>query len=80
MDRCTVLESMYEVIKESTEWCLDSEDKVYGNYIDGVISVTEKILEKIKLEEDKMLNSMKNVLKVSPTNLDDYTTICGCRD
>ena len=46
MNKNIILETTYETIKESVEWALDSEDKVFGNYIDGVITLTSNLLEK----------------------------------
>lgn len=50
MNRSTILEAMYEVIKESTEWGLGEKD--YGQFVDGVVAMTEKILE-LSYEEYK---------------------------
>ena len=53
MNKSMILEAMYEVIKESTEWGLGEKD--YGQFVDGVVSAVEKLLEKeealLKLEE-----------------------------
>ena len=69
MNRFTVLEAMYEVIKDSTEWSFDSEDKVYGNYIDGVIAMTETMLEKGK--EEQRIMSRLNTLEESIVKCED---------
>ena len=45
MDRNTVLETMYKVIKESLAWGIDSRDNSYGHFLDGVVAVTETLLK-----------------------------------
>lgn len=77
MNKNMILESMYEVIKESTKWHLDSEDKVYCHFIDGVVSVTKKMLEKCEIME---LEAKTSVLKSATTYLEQghksaYTTM-----
>lgn len=42
--RNIILESMYEVIKDSTEWGVS--EKEYGMFVDGVVAMTDKMLEK----------------------------------
>lgn len=68
MSRSTILEAMYEVIKESTEWGLGEKD--YGQFVDGVVSVVEKLLEKeealLKLEEP-----FKNIGEAAKSCIDD---------
>lgn len=59
MSRSMILEAMYEVIKESAEWGVSEKD--YGMFVDGVIAMTERMLEKNDLlnnccvKEDSML-------------------------
>lgn len=59
MNRNMILEAMYEVIKESTDWGVTEKD--YGMFVDGVIAMTERMLEKNDLlnnccaKEDSML-------------------------
>lgn len=61
MSRSMILEAMYEVIKDSTEWGVGCEDGSYGNYVDGVMAMTEAMLDKNELlldgrcKEDSML-------------------------
>ena len=49
MDRKYILEAMYNVIKESTEWGV-SED-IYGMFVDGVIAMTDEMLKGFELKE-----------------------------
>lgn len=61
MNRSMILEAMYEVIKDSTEWGVGCEDSSYGEYIDGVVAMTEAMLNKNEIlngccaKEDSML-------------------------
>lgn len=50
MDRMTVLEAMYETVKESLDWAFECRDDDYSYYMDGVVDVTEKLLEKVNAE------------------------------
>ena len=60
MSRGMILEAMYEVIKDSTEWGVGEKD--YGMFVDGIVAMTEAMLEKNELvlncddnKEDSML-------------------------
>ena len=60
MSRSMILEAMYEVIKDSTEWGVGEKD--YGMFVDGIVAMTEAMLEKNELvlhcddnKEDSML-------------------------
>lgn len=50
MNRMDILESMYEVIKDSLEWGLDTKE--YGYFVNGVADMTETMLKRLK---DKQL-------------------------
>lgn len=52
MDKNEIIETAFETIKESTEWGLEDEGKTYGHWIDGVVTVTDKLLEKINEEKN----------------------------
>lgn len=56
MDRTTILESVYETVKDSLEWAETYEEKYY-HYIDGVISMSENLLKKlnrtVNVDEEK---------------------------
>lgn len=45
MDRNTILEAMYKVIKNSLEWGVDCRSNSYGYFVDGVIAATESLLK-----------------------------------
>ena len=60
MDRNMVIETAYEAIKDSLEWTdsyksdgngVDS----YSNYIDGIVTMTENILNKLENEKEGRL-------------------------
>ena len=48
MNRGMILEAMYEVISESLEWGIT--EKEYGMFVDGVVAMTEKLIEDTRLE------------------------------
>lgn len=45
MNRMDILESMYEVIKDSLEWGLDTKE--YGYFVDGIVAMTEVMLKQL---------------------------------
>lgn len=45
MNRMDILESMYEVIKDSLEWGLDTKE--YGYFVNGVADMTEAMLKQL---------------------------------
>ena len=49
MNRGMILEAMYEVISESLEWGIT--EKEYGMFVDGVVAMTEKLIEDTRLED-----------------------------
>lgn len=63
MNRSDILEAMYEVIKDSTEWGVSCEDGSYGEYVDGVVAMTEALLNKHKIKEVCMLEKLENFEK-----------------
>lgn len=48
MNKDTILECMYKVIKDSLEWGVDGRNNSYGYFVDGVVAITEEMLEKEK--------------------------------
>lgn len=48
MNKMDILESMYEIIYESMDWGVECKDNSYGEFISGVIYMTDKLLEKEK--------------------------------
>lgn len=49
MNKNTILECMYKVIKDSLEWGIT--EKEYGMFVDGVVAMTEKLIEDTRLED-----------------------------
>lgn len=48
MDKHQIIETAFEIIKDSTEWGTECKDnKGYGYWIGGVITVVEELLMKI---------------------------------
>lgn len=47
MDKNKIIEVAYETIKESTEWGIVNEGKEYGNWIDGVVAMTDALINEI---------------------------------
>ena len=45
MSRNSIIETAYKTIKNNTEWGVECESKAFGYFIDGVISMTETLLE-----------------------------------
>lgn len=57
MDKNKIIEVAYKAIKESTEWGMGCESKEYGNWIDGVITMADNLIEEIDMEEHKLLQN-----------------------
>lgn len=45
MNKDTILECMYKVIKDSLEWGVESRNGSYGYFVDGVVAVAEELLK-----------------------------------
>ena len=60
ISRSMILESMYEVIKDSTEWGVSCEDGSYGNYVDGVMAMTDKMLDKNSPRTEMFKNAINS--------------------
>ncbi len=52
MDKNQIYETAFETIKESTEWGLEDESKTYGHQIDGVVAMTDNLIDKLKEEKN----------------------------
>lgn len=70
MDREKILEIFYEVVHESVEWYAeDSKNKTYTSFIDGVLSMTDKLLEKVEINNSSTIEDVTHVnTTVSQTN------------
>ncbi len=52
MDKNQIIETAFEVIKESTEWGIEDKSDRYGHFIDGVVTVVDRLLYKINEEKN----------------------------
>lgn len=48
-----IYETAFETIKESTEWGIEEDGKTYGHWIDGVVTVVDNLLDKLKEPVEK---------------------------
>ena len=53
MDKNQIIETAFETIKESTEWGIEEEGKVYGYWIEGVVAVVDNLLDNFKEEKNR---------------------------
>ena len=63
MIKTLVLEAMYEAVSESLEWGIDCKDGSHSYFIDGIVAVTERMLEKLEDEGNNSLNNLKEAMK-----------------
>ena len=52
-----IYKGAFDVIQESREWAYDVEPKEYANFVDGVVTLAQELLDKITItqqEQDKM--------------------------
>ena len=52
-----IYKGAFAVIQESREWSYDAEPKEYANFVDGVVTLAEELLDQITIaqqEQDKM--------------------------
>ncbi|MBQ4523514.1 MAG: hypothetical protein IJA10_11275 [Lachnospiraceae bacterium] len=47
MDKNTVIETAYKTIKNNAEWGIECENKTFGYFVDGIIAMTDAMLERI---------------------------------
>ena len=60
INKCFVLEVMYRAIKDSMEWGSGCEDNSHTMFIDGIIAMTEILLDEInKLESGCIENEQE---------------------
>lgn len=52
MDKNQVIETAFEAIKESTEWGIEEDGKTYGHFVDGIVTVVDRLLDKIREEKN----------------------------
>lgn len=58
MDENLIYKTAFEAIKESTEWGIEEDGKIYGHWVDGVMTFAGDLLNKIK--EEKNGKSIEN--------------------
>ena len=80
MSRSMILEVMYEVIKDSIEWGVSCENGSYGNYVDGVMAMTEEMLKKTEIEDrckevEDNVNKLSIILDAAKKYTDEYEDI-----
>lgn len=46
MNRNTVIETAYKTVKENAEWGAECENKTFGYFVEGIIAMTDALLEK----------------------------------
>ena len=52
MDKNQIIEAAFETIKESTKWGIEDKSDRYGHFVDGVVTMTDNILNKMKEEKN----------------------------
>lgn len=48
MDKNQIIEAAFETIKESTEWGIEDKSNRYGHFVDGVVTMTDNLLNMLK--------------------------------
>jgi len=52
IDKNQIMEATFEIIKESTEWGINEESKIYGHWVDGVMTFADALLDKLSEENN----------------------------
>lgn len=52
MDKNQIIEAAFETIKESIEWGIEDKSDRYGHFVDGVVTMTDNLLNKMKEEKN----------------------------
>lgn len=52
MNKNQIIETAYKTIKESIDWGIEDKSNTYGYWIDGVVTVVDNLLDKIKEENN----------------------------
>ncbi len=53
MNKENVYEEFFDAVTESLEWGLESKEKEYSSFIDGLCSMTHRLLDKLGEKEDE---------------------------
>lgn len=54
MDKNRILEIAFNTIKGSTDWGIECEDKSYGHYVDGIVTMASNLLDEFDKTECDM--------------------------
>lgn len=52
MDKNQIIETAFEAIKESTEWGIGEEGRVYGHFVGGIVAVVDRLLDKFNEQKN----------------------------
>ena len=70
MKQSKVIEVAYQTIKDALEWGVDSESSTFSNYVDGVIGMTDALLEEInQTKEPNIMDLLKTLSNGSIENV-----------
>ena len=58
MNKEIIYEEFFDAISESLEWGLGNDEKVYSSFIDGLCSMTHRLLDKLGENEDENSKSI----------------------
>lgn len=64
MDKNLILETAYQTIKENVEWGID-DNKGYAYFVDGIIAITDAMLELESIKDKYNTNDKHAKLKES---------------
>lgn len=53
MNKCEIIEAAFETIKGSTEQGIEDKSDRYGHFVDGVVTMTDNLLNKMKEENNR---------------------------
>ncbi|WP_371297386.1 hypothetical protein [Ruminococcus sp.] len=55
IDKNSIYKSVYEEIKNISDWCYDKDitGREVGSYIDGIVAVSERLLKEIDKKMEK---------------------------
>ena len=53
MNKEIIYEEFFDAISESLEWWLGNDEKVYSSFIDGLCSMTHRLLDTLGEKEDE---------------------------
>lgn len=47
MNKNEIIETAFEVIKTSTEWGTSEDSRAYGCWVDGVVTIVDRLIKNI---------------------------------